>query len=201
VIGKISDPRGERVSGLIYYLFGPGRREEHTDPHLIAGWRHPAELEPLLLPDGHRDFRHLNGLLQQPHAALGPRGFERPVWHCAVRAAPEDKVLSDDEWAQIAGDIMHRTRLAPRGQDDDAVRWVAVRHGEDHIHVVAMLARQDGGKPRLSNERYRVRETCRAAEGRYGLRRTAPGARTAAPARPARSTRRPVAARGMRRPG
>jgi hypothetical protein len=186
VIGKISDPRGERVSGRIYYLFGPGRREEHTDPHLIAGWRHPAELEPLLLPDGHRDFRHLNGLLQQPHAALGPRGFERPVWHCAVRAAPEDKVLSDDEWAQIAGDIMHRTRLAPRGQDDDAVRWVAVRHGEDHIHVVAMLARQDGGKPRLSNERYRVRETCRAAEERYGLRRTAPGDRTAAP-RPTRA--------------
>jgi hypothetical protein len=40
VIGKISDPRGARVAGLIYYLFGPGRREEHTDPHLIAGWRH-----------------------------------------------------------------------------------------------------------------------------------------------------------------
>jgi hypothetical protein len=25
VIGKISDPRGEQVAGLIYYLFGPGR--------------------------------------------------------------------------------------------------------------------------------------------------------------------------------
>jgi hypothetical protein len=180
VIGKISDPRGERVSGLIYYLFGPGRREEHTDPHLIAGWRHPAELEPPLLPGGHRDFRRLNGLLQQPHSALGPRGFDRPVWHCAVRAAPEDKMLSDDEWAQIAGDIMHRTGLAPHGQDDDAVRWVAVRHGDDHIHIVAMLARQDGSKPRLPNERYRVREACRAAEERYGLRRTAPGDRTAA---------------------
>jgi hypothetical protein len=180
VIGKISDPRGERVSGLIYYLFGPGRREEHTDPHLIAGWRHPAELEPPLRADGHRDFRRLNGLLQQPHAALGPRGFDRPVWHCAVRAAPEDKMLSDDEWAEIAGDIMHRTGLAPYGREDDAVRWVAVRHGDDHIHVVAMLARQDGGKPRLSNERYRVRGACRAAEERYGLRRTAPGDRTAA---------------------
>jgi hypothetical protein len=27
VIAKISDPRGKRVAGLIYYLFGPGRRE------------------------------------------------------------------------------------------------------------------------------------------------------------------------------
>jgi hypothetical protein len=126
VIAKISDPRGTRVGGLIWYLFGPGRREEHTDPHLVAGWRHPAELEPPLRPDGGRDFRRLTGLLQQPHAVLGPRGFDRPVWHCAVRAAPQDRLLSDDEWAQIAGDIMHRTGLSPAGQEDDAVRWVAV---------------------------------------------------------------------------
>jgi hypothetical protein len=69
VIAKISEPRGERVAGLIYYLFGPGRREEHIDPHLIAGWRHPAELEPPPRPDGRRDFCRLCGLLQQPHAA------------------------------------------------------------------------------------------------------------------------------------
>jgi hypothetical protein len=197
VIAKISDPRGQRVAGLIYYLFGPGRREEHADPHLIAGWRHPAELEPPLRPDGRRDFRKLCGLLQQPHAALGPRGFDRPVWHCAVRAAPEDNTVSDDEWAQIATDIMHRTGLAPYGQDDDAVRWVAVRHGDDHIHIVAMLARQDGGRPRLSNERYRVREACRAAEERYGLRRTAPGDRTAA-RRPTRAENEKARRRGWR---
>ena len=195
MIAKISDPRGQRVAGLIYYLFGPGRREEHTDPHLIAGWRHPAELEPPLHHDGRRDFRKLCGLLQQPHAALGPRGFDRPVWHCAVRAAPEDNTLSDDEWARIGDDVMHRTGLAPYGQDDDAVRWVAVRHGGDHIHIVAMLARQDGGRPRLSNERYRVREACRAAEERYGLRRTAPGDRTAA-RRPTRAENEKARRRG-----
>jgi hypothetical protein len=199
VIAKIGDPRGERVAGLIYYLFGPGRREEHTDPHLIAGWRHPAELEPPLRSDGRGDFRKLCGLLQQPHAVLGPRGFARPVWHCAVRAAPEDRLLSDAEWAQIAGDMMHRTGLAPNGQDDDAVRWVAVRHGDDHIHIVAMLARQDGGKPRLSNERYRVREVCRAAEERYGLRRTAPGDRTAA-RRPTRTEHEKARRRGCSEP-
>jgi hypothetical protein len=81
---------------------------------------------------------------------------------------------------------MHRTGLAPSGHDDDAVRWVAVRHGPDHVHVVAMLARQDGGRPRLPNERYRVREACRAAEERHGLRRIAPGDRTAA-RRPSRA--------------
>jgi hypothetical protein len=42
VIAKIGDPRGERPGGLIYYLVGPGRREEHVDPHLVAGWRLPT---------------------------------------------------------------------------------------------------------------------------------------------------------------
>jgi hypothetical protein len=179
VIGKVG-PRGSRVCGLIYYLFGPGRNEEHTDPHLVAGWRHPAELEPPLRDDGHRDFRHLTGLLQQPQEALGDRASARPIWHCSVRAAPGDRMLSDDEWAQVACDIMHRTGLAPSGQDDDAVRWIAVRHAADHIHLVAMLARQDGTRPRLWNDYYQVGEACRAAEDRFGLRRTAPRDRTAA---------------------
>jgi hypothetical protein len=180
VIGKITAPRGERVEPLIRYLYGPGRREEHTDPHILAGWRHPAELEPPLRSDGTRDFRKLSGLLNQPHAAMGSWGFARPVWHCSMRAAPEDKTLSDDEWAQIACEVMHRTGLAPYGEEDDAVRWVAIRHGEDHIHIVAMLARQDGRRPSVRNDRYRVRDACLAAERRYGLRPTAPGDRTAA---------------------
>ena len=75
MIGKISTPRGEHVEPLLYYLFGPGRHEEHTDPHIVAGWRHPAELEPPLRPDGKRDFAKLTGLLKQPHAALGKRGY------------------------------------------------------------------------------------------------------------------------------
>jgi hypothetical protein len=196
LIGKITAPRGERVEGLIYYLFGPGRREEHTDPHIVAGWRHPAELEPPLRPDGRRDFRRLLGLLNQPHAAMGTWALARPVWHCSMRAAPGDKMLSDEEWAQIAFDVMHRTGLSPYGQEDDAVRWVAIRHGDDHIHIVAMLARQDGRRPRVRNDRYRVREACLAAEQRYGLRRTAPGDRTAA-TRPSRAETEKAARRGL----
>ena len=164
MIGVIHEPRGEDVAGLIYYLYGPGRHEEHTDPHVVTGWRHPAELEPPLRPDGTRDFRRLVGLLKQPHAAMGKYGFHRPVWHLSMRTAPQDKVLSDEEWAQIARDVMNRTGLCPDGEEDDAVRWIAVRHGDDHIHVVAMLARQDRRRVRLPYERLRVRDACRAAE-------------------------------------
>jgi MobA/VirD2-like, nuclease domain len=196
VIGKISTPRGEHVEPLLYYLFGPGRHEEHADPHIVAGWRHPASLEPALRPDGKRDFATLAGLLKQPQAAVGERGYPQPVWHCSMRAAPDDRMLSDDDWAAIAHQVMHRTGLSSYGQEDEAVRWIAVRHGDDHIHLVAMLARQDGGKPGLSWERYKVRAACLAAEQRYGLRCTAPADHTAA-RRPSRAENEKAARRGL----
>jgi hypothetical protein len=179
VIGKVC-PRGQDVAGLIRYLYGPGRWEEHTDPHIIAGYRPLNDLEPPLRANGNRDFRRLAGLLRLPDDALGTWGYAKPVWHCPMRAAPEDRLLSDAEWAGIARDVMHRTGLCPAGQEDDAVRWIAIRHGPDHIHLVAMLARQDRTRPRIVNERYRVRDACLAAERRYGLRSTAPADRTAA---------------------
>jgi hypothetical protein len=74
---------------------------------------------------------------------------------------------------------MDRTRLASRG-DDLGVRWVAVRHAPDHVHIVATLARQDGGKASTWNDFYQVREACQDAERRFGLRATAPADRTAA---------------------
>jgi hypothetical protein len=171
VIGKIG-PRRRNVASLIRYLYGAGPDEEHVSPHIVAGWWSPAELEPPLRPNGRRDFRRLTGLLDQPNVALGSWAYEQPVWHCMMRAAPEDRLLSKDEWGQIARDVVHRTGLCPIGEEDDAVRWVAIRRGDDRIHIIATLARQDGGKPRLSFDRYKVRAACRAAEERYDLRRT-----------------------------
>ncbi|MFG2006837.1 relaxase/mobilization nuclease domain-containing protein [Spirillospora sp. NPDC048911] len=176
MIGKVQ--RGQGVQGLIRYLYGPGKNEEHRHPHIVAGFRSPAELEPAYR-DGRLDLRRLDGLLTQPLALLGDRNDLKPVWHVPVRAAPEDPVLTDQQWAAIAHDIMARTGLAPPG-DDDAVRWIAIRHADDHIHIVATLARADGIRPDVWNDGYRIRSACRAAENRYGLRRTAPADRTAA---------------------
>ena len=171
--------RGTDARRLLYYLYGPGKANEHTDPHLVAGFSGPAELEPERRPNGSQDFRRLVGLLAQPLAALNGSNYREPVWHCAVRAAPEDRLLSDAEWAQVATAIMDRTGLAPVG-DDLAVRWVAVRHAPDHIHLVATLARQDQIRPKVWNDYFRVREACQDAERQFGLRCTAPADRTAA---------------------
>ena len=177
MIGKVI--RGRNAARLLYYLYAPGKANEHTDPHLVAGFGDPAELEPERRPDGSRDFRRLAGLLDQPLALLTGPGYDKPVWHCSVRAAPEDRMLSDAEWAQVAAGVMTRTGMAPAG-DEFGVRWVAVRHAPDHIHIVATLARQDGIRPKIWNDFHRVRDACQEAERRYGLRPTAPADRTAA---------------------
>ncbi|MBA9007265.1 relaxase/mobilization nuclease domain-containing protein [Thermomonospora cellulosilytica] len=177
MIGKVL--RGHRVQGLIRYLYGPGRFNEHRDPHIVAGFDVPAALEPALRPDGSRDFRRLDALLQQPLALLADRNYARPVWHLSVRAHPDDPVLSDQQWGDIARQIMDRTGLAPDG-DTEAVRWIAVRHADDHIHIVATLARLDGTRPDVWNDGYRIRAACREIEEAYGLVRTAPADRTAA---------------------
>src|SRR5262249_13809261 len=114
-----------------------------------------------------------------PLAALAGPGYDKPVWHCAVRAAPEDRMLSDAEWAQVAARVMHRAGLAPDG-DDLGVRWVAVRHAADHVHIVATLARRDGRRPGIWNDYSGAGEACHDAERRFGLLSTAPADRTAA---------------------
>jgi hypothetical protein len=177
MIGKVI--RGTNVGHLLHYLYGPGKANEHTDPHLVAGFGDPAELEPSRRTNGSWDLRRLTGLLIQPLAALDGSNYSKPVWHCSVRAAPGDRTLSDAEWAQVADQVMHRTGLAPHG-DDLGVRWVAVRHAPDHIHLVATLARQDGVRPKVWNDFFRVREACREAERWFGLAVTAPADRTAA---------------------
>jgi hypothetical protein len=194
VIGKVL--RGTNAGGLLRYLYGPGRANEHTDPHMVAGFSDPEDLEPERGPGGSPDLRRLAGLLAQPVAALACQSCEKPVWHCSVRAAPQDRVLSDGEWAQVAAGIMHCTGLSPEG-DDLGVRWVAVRHALDHIHIVATLARQDGTKPSTWNDFYRVREACQDAERRFGLRSTAPADRTAA-RRATRAETEQAARRGWR---
>jgi hypothetical protein len=196
VIGKVL--RGRNVRHLLYYLYGPGRANEHTDQHLVAGFGDPADLEPPIRANGTQDFRRLTGLLEEPLVAVAGSGYDQPVWHCAIRAAPEDRMLSDAEWGQVAARVMHRTGLAPY-EDDLGVRWVAVRHAADHIHIVATLGRQDGRRPRIWNDYYRVREACQEAERLFRLLSTAPADRTAS-RRPTRAETEQAARCGWAEP-
>ena len=197
MIGQVL-PRGGSVRGLLYYLFTEGQAGEkglesaHSDARVIAGWDSKDALEVLQPPvcGGRRDFGALVTRLSEPVLGLELTPEERKqlkyVYHLTIAAAKDpqtgqlvDRYLSDEQWADIAREYMDRIGLAKRG-DDNGVRWVAVRHADDHVHVVATLARQDGRRPRLSNDRYRSREASRFVEDKYGLRPTSAGGRTGA---------------------
>ena len=64
----------------------------------------------------------------------------------------------------IAAELMHRTGLSEYGEEDKGVRWVAVHHGDNHIHIVATLARMDGRPVRLHGDWYRIEEAMAWAE-------------------------------------
>ena len=74
---------------------------------------------------------------------------------------------------------MHRLGLAPRG-DPGGVRWVAIRHADDHVHVVATLARVDGRRASTHGDYRLSRQACTYIEAKYGLVATSPPVGTAA---------------------
>ncbi|MHC3471516.1 relaxase/mobilization nuclease domain-containing protein [Streptomyces sp. 7R007] len=169
--------RGTRTIGLLHYLYGPGTHEEHVVPHLVAAWDG-------LAPDPDRDpgatYGDLQRLLDQPVMALPEsRRPAEHVWHLSVRAAPEDPILSDEQWGEIARRMVAATGIAPDG-DDAACRWAAVRHADDHIHIIATIVREDGRQARLRQDGKRSQAEARKIEIDYGLRRLSTGDGTAA---------------------
>ncbi|MET9565438.1 relaxase/mobilization nuclease domain-containing protein [Streptomyces tauricus] len=173
-------PAGTKTRGLLAYLYGRGTHDEHFDPHVVAGFA------MLGMPDPGRDenatLTELGRYLDEP-VSLRNGEFGKPVtdhvWHCPVRAAPEDRYLSDAEWGEIAQRIVQAAGIAPAG-DDLGCRWIAVRHAGDHIHILATTVREDGRRPKLHDSGLRVGNACREIEKDYGLRRLKKGDRTAA---------------------
>jgi hypothetical protein len=167
--------RGTNAARLLGYLFGPGRHEEHEDPRLVATWNGAgdlADLDPPTRGDGRRDVRRLADLLNQPvRAGLKPPALT--VWHTSIRLHPTDRKLSDQQWRHIAGEVMNAVGLAPQS-DTRAVRWVAVRHAPDHIHLVATLVRQDRRTAWAWKDKLKAQRVCRELEERYSLYRVAP---------------------------
>jgi hypothetical protein len=208
MIAKIT--HGWRPAGLLRYLMGPGRHNEHINPRVLDTWDGIPTQQPIQIGPGEYDLRDVVAGLTDPAVAAGiplhepapgangkvPPG---PVWQCSLRNDASDRILSDDEWRGIARDLLHRTGIAPRG-DAGACRWVMVRHADDHIHIAAVLVREDTRKkcfPR--NDYLRARETCLTAEQTHGLVQTAPIDRTALPAA-TRAESEKATRRGMAEP-
>ncbi|MFI7324284.1 relaxase/mobilization nuclease domain-containing protein [Streptomyces rubiginosohelvolus] len=168
--------QGSNTFGFLHYLYGKGTHEEHIDPHLVASFDGMA-------PDPGRDpsvtKRDLQHLLDQPLSLLDAgRRPHKHVWHCSVRAAPGDPILSDEQWGDIARRMVAATGIDPG--DGAGCRWAAVRHADDHIHIVATLVREDGRRPDHHRSGKRAQAECRLIEKELGLHQVAPGDGTAA---------------------
>ena len=96
------------------------------------------------------------------------------MWHCSLRTAPTDRRLTDNEWDEVCRTVLDRTGLA-QPDDEQACRWLAVRHADDHVHLVVVLAREDCTQPSVSNDFYKVASAAREVEQRYGSCRQGSG--------------------------
>lgn len=171
---------GSSTLGLINYLFGKGRRDEHADPHIVAAWDMAGAPDPGRDPTATYTqlARRLDHHVDLRARELGGKKPPQHVWHCPVRTAPGDRYLTDAEWAEVARRVVAATGIAPEG-DEQACRWIAVRHAEDHIHIMATTVRADGRRPRTNRDGWRAQRECREIEVEFGLRRLKSGDLTA----------------------
>lgn len=167
--------RGERMGGLMVYLTGKGRRNEHTEPHLVAGdsammaWHDDNEL-------GRDDALAIARHLDRPRRAHDVEVKGGHVWHCSLSLRAEEGQLTDDKWRELAESFVAKMGFDDAEGTKAPTRWVAVRHGlssngNDHVHLVVNLVREDGTKASIHNDHVRAQKACRELEAEHGLQR------------------------------
>ncbi len=165
--------RGDRMPGLIGYLVGPGRHNEHTEPHLIDGdgwlmaWHSGDSLDA---HSAQQIARHLDAPRRRNDVEV-PRGH---VWHCSLSLRAEEGSLSDEQWSGIARDFVAAMEFDDCQGSKEPCRWVAIHHGasqggNDHIHIAVDLVRPDGTKADVFRDFRRAQSACRALEKKWGL--------------------------------
>ncbi len=189
--GRASDRVGGRfMLGLVAYLVGPGKDNEHTEPHLISGtetliegfagtdWDEAKTSDLVAQVD--RDWRLARwgkGLsLHAPEGERDATGAANPdhVFHATLSLHADEGALSDETWAQVAQDYMRAMEfIGVEGKAD--CRWIAVRHGlskagNDHVHLVASMVREDGTRWAEWKWKSKSRAAVDVIEARYGLR-------------------------------
>jgi hypothetical protein len=168
MIGKIS--KGASARGLMRYLFGPGKANEHRDQRVIASgvalW---AEEGRTLSAE---EIADLGASLDAANDSYGKNPTGGHIWHVSLSLPPGDRPLIDQEWGEIATSLMvamgfERETLAPAA-------WVAVGHGtsaqgNQHVHIAASLVRLDGSRVEVWQDRKSLSRACAEFEHAYGL--------------------------------
>jgi len=165
--------RGDRIRGLVEYLFGKGRHEEHKNPHIVGAW------DPGLVSDTPLDRfqrRMLAQLLDAPRVLHDvPAVAGGHVYHVPIALHAEDGTLTDAQWREVTEALAERLGFTPDEATERAgCRWVAVHHGpaqdgRDHVHFAVSLIREDGTRARTSNDFRTLSKLRQDFEARYHL--------------------------------
>lgn len=194
--------RGGRMAGLMNYLVGPGRANEHENQRLIAGDdRVTFAYAPGAVLSKYDAFE-IAELLDAPRKIHGTE-VAKPVyakdedtglfltdengkkirvgskaahvWHCSLAVDAGYGTVPDGQWEKIAASFVEKMGFVdPDGAKSS--RWAAVHHGaskngNDHIHLVVSMVREDGTKANTHNDFHRAQVACRELEVEYGLPR------------------------------
>ncbi|MFJ3221334.1 relaxase/mobilization nuclease domain-containing protein [Kitasatospora sp. NPDC086801] len=139
--------KGRKAYGGLAYDFGPGRHDEHVDPRIVAStipgtWQQVA-----------RTIDH--------HLGYRPE-IRKAVWRCSLSLPDEDGVLPDRQWAEIAKQFVE-------GMGFGNCDWVAVRHGQDHVHLTVARVDWDGVLVTDRWDRPKARRVADQIERAHGL--------------------------------
>ena len=113
------------MGGLLSYLAGEGRSNEHTEPHLVSGdsatftFFGDSELAP---STALAIAKHLD----EPRTAFGVEVNGGHVWHASLSLKAEEGQLSDELWARTSEEFVDRMGFT-EASGKAGCRWVAVR--------------------------------------------------------------------------
>src|SRR5699024_1149274 len=184
--------RGGRMKGLVAYLAGPGRSNEHTNPMVVAGDdRVTFAVEPGRALNND-DAMTIGSIMDQPRDAYGTEvtvptkawddekqsyiktgDKDAHVWHCSLSLRKEEGKLAPEQWKAIAEDFVDRMGfIDPDGAKSS--RWVAIHHGDskngnDHIHIAVQMVREDGTKANAYGDFKKAQKVCSQLEQKHGL--------------------------------
>jgi hypothetical protein len=156
--------KGQDFGKLFSYLYRESIVEQHSNPHVVGG--NVIGDDPQTLAEDFRAF------------AAASRRTQTPVFHVSLRL-PAGEQLADDQWKQAALTFLKQMKFI--GEDSDGfnstdVPWVAIRHADDHIHVVACRVRFDASTVNVWHDYKRSHQAARAVEQQLGLSSPAPSA-------------------------
>ncbi len=167
--------KSNQMRKLIKYLVGPGRHNEHTNPHIVAG---DPRLVALYEDDRLNmvDATAIAKFLDEPRNTdlfNIDRSFKH-VWHASLAVKPHELEAVSGNWQAIAADF-----VAAMGFDDPEspkapCRWVAIDHGlsktgNPHIHIAVDLVRTDGTRASVHKDYVTASAAVAAIEKKYGL--------------------------------